>query len=847
MNYQQYKTTEEVRRYSFGTSCKDLASAANEFKLAIVKAMIKQEDANDSSVRKFLVECNNFIRFWSEYAQNIQDTVRFIKPQPAKYGIPYSAVSKYAVDDNDYLSVLRFSSKLINEIKGNKIQSTDDVRKFYEDYVEKAFPEFGTSVAEVINLFAGTGYLNPELERTTLGDNEFMYFKNFRSTKIYSQSDRTSMCKAIDFTVDFISKASEYKANNDTNNMGIKIAKYNSIIDYVTQTLAVYAARIYVIGVYCGAYTNHKFLGEDNEDVTYSSEAVQYIDSDVIDVMRTTDEIMVRDLNRNDEFAEVLNKWVDELNHSSEYNAIEDALIGNQLAKFIDPGYVEWCDIENQEDAYKVRNKVREYLLNSDQALSVAVSPRQSMLTTIKEIKPKSETIDGYKDLGVDLANFGIRILRRVKDYSNGFINWRNRVMGSNPIRPSNPTANVTAAECARLLAEFYRDLSITILYKGREIESMINQLKEAKSKTIAAELKIEVPGMKPENISDNVMDTIVPDTTRDLDNIMESIAGEVDIGRELALLESYDIYAKSFPGMENDPYFTEAVDINTVINTALAKVIAWANSFGRFMGNQSVQRAFQWVEKHRDALNNIKLSEDSQMTVKKYKSVLENVGNTDKIITALNNVTLDSFKTTESRDRFIQTLYPNEIVAGWFMKGNDDQKKNAKSLYRKFILFYDIANMNNVDPNSEDPTEECNADMIKDYLIKRWVPIINGHRNVYNSQKSDTQKIRDAINNLKRRLISGTTTSTTSGTATSNANSDAAPSINAPEGKPSQTTGTAKPDESKKEDVNIQAAVAAITVAIENVYGSTIDFMIEYYRNIYSYIQTANSMAIKE
>ena len=185
-------------------------------------------------------------------------------------------------------------------------------------------------------------------------------------------------------------------------------------------------------------------------------------------------------------------------------------------------------------------------------------------------------------------------------------------------------------------------------------------------------------------------------------------------------------------------------------------------------------------------------------------------------------------------------------------MSDNDQVKKDAKAMYRKLTLFYEPATITNVKAGDDDPVEECNSATIKNYLVRSWLPVILGYNDVLKAQKDDTKRIQDAVNSLKRKLVNNTgSTSTTTNTAT-NTNSNTAPTITTPEDKDNKSTtqnqnNQQQQQQQEKENVNLQGAIAEIAVAIENIYGSTIDFMIEYYRNIYQYIQTANSMAAKQ
>lgn len=843
--FERYINTRAIDPYQFSNMARELSTAANVFKIEIFKSKIKMDDVSTTATRDFITACTGYIRFWSDYAQNIENASAKASISPSR-GIPYQRISKFVIDGNDYTGILKF----VDSIIGNpEIQTTDAIDDAYRYSVHKAFQIGSDSVADLVdNIVGNEGRIAQLLQPVELDATEKRYFDNFRSNiDIYDYTDRVDLYKAVNLAVDYISKDADRK-NVGPNNIGLYIAKLHAIVNYTVHSLVAYASRIYILGRYVAPYTGYTFNPQTNYE-----ESVQSMHDFYMDTMKTTDEIMVRDMNRFEEFRTILGKWEDELGCSVsllKQNPVRDALTGNSLYEFLTRyNSLGDDDLIKSDTTYRTRLKVRDMLLNPDQALSTAVSPRQDMITDIKEVKPKEDTVDGWKYLGCCVSECARKLLESTKTNAEYFIGWRNCHMSGNAHYPTNPTSYVTAAECARLLAEFYRDFSIAILYKVREIEDRINFLNEAKEKEIGIQLKIDVPGLEEDIKKNNNIDTVVPDTTRDLDPVTENVLS-IDVDNIMTLFETYDLYATTFLGMENNPYFTEAIDINAAINNFLAKIIAWGNRFVRFVGNASVRSAFDWVKNHQNELKNINISQDARMAVKKYKTSLQNVGNTEKIITALNAATVDTFRTTENKEKFIRSLYPSETVANWFMSKDKQVQQNAKALYRKLVLFYDANTIGNVKATDDDPTEELNAQGIKDNLTRFWVPVILGNESVTKAQQDDGKRLRDAINALKRRLISNTGTTAGNNTSGGNQKSDAAPTITTPEDKTAQnqnaSTAQQAQEKEKQETVNLQGAIAEIAVAVENVYGSTVDFVIEYYRTLYQYIQTANSMAIK-
>ena len=843
--FERYINTRAIDPYQFSNMARELTTAANVFKIEIFKSKIKLDDVSTTATRDFITACTGYIRFWSDYAQNIENASAKASLSPSR-GIPYQRISKFVIDGNDYTGILKF----VDSIIGNpEIQTTDAIDDAYRYSVHKAFQIGSDSVADLVDSIVGNeGRIAQLLQPVELEATEKRYFDNFRSNiDIYDYTDRVDLYKAVNLAVDYISKDADRK-NVGPNNVGLYIAKLHAIVNYTVHSLVAYASRIYILGRYVAPYTGYTFNPQTNYE-----ESVQPMQDFYMDTMKTTDEIMVRDMNRFEEFRTILGKWEDELGCSvslQKQNPLRDALTGNSLYEFLTRyNSLGDDDLIKSDTTYRTRLKVRDMLLNPDQALSTAVSPRQDMITDVKEVKPREDTVEGWKYLGCCVSECARKLLESIKTNAEYFIGWRNCHMSGNAHYPTNPTSYVTAAECARLLAEFYRDFSIAILYKVREIEDRINFLNEAKEKEIGIQLKIDVPGLEEDIKKNNNIDTVVPDTTRDLDPVTENVRS-IDVDNIMTLFETYDLYASTFPGMENDPYFTEAIDINAAINNFLAKIIAWGNRFIRFVGNASVRSAFDWVKNHQNELKNLNISQDARMAIKKYKTSLQNVGNTEKIITALNAATVDTFRTTENKEKFIRSLYPSETVANWFMSKDKQVQQNAKALYRKLVLFYDANTIGNVKATDDDPTEELNAQGIKDNLTRFWVPVILGNESVTKAQKDDGKRLQDAINTLKRRLISNTGTTAGNNTTGGNQKSDAAPTITTPEDKTAQNQGAANAQQAqekeKQETVNLQGAIAEIAVAVENVYGSTVDFIIEYYRTLYQYIQTANSMAIK-
>ena len=140
MNYTDYTNSRTISAYEFANMARELTIDGNRFKLAIIKSRIKHEDVDDKTVKEFINATTWYIRFWSDYAKNIDTAIANGKPVTPTTGIPYNRISKYVIDKNDYTGILKYADDIMGD---PNITTEEQVQREYEDSVLSAFDDIG--------------------------------------------------------------------------------------------------------------------------------------------------------------------------------------------------------------------------------------------------------------------------------------------------------------------------------------------------------------------------------------------------------------------------------------------------------------------------------------------------------------------------------------------------------------------------------------------------------------------------------------------------------------------------------------------------------------------------------
>ena len=858
MDYSKFDPNNVIDAYRLLGICRGMTNAANYFKFFMMKAKIKHEEIDKSHVTDFMTEATNFIRFFANYAEEIQEIARNTEVSGPVYGYPYDAIKDQLYANYDFASILPFTDGLMKGQASGTIKTPADVKEYFEHTIAKAFPDCGASPAAVIDYV--TSSYSPVYKSIHLSEQEVKHFNQVKHTKIYDHSERLEMYKAIDTTVEFVRQSFNRSKDQEIGDVKLYTAIIHSVVDYALYTMFVYAMKYYVIGRYVYAFADSAFVNPSKDTgMAPRTESATDFNSKVgmITRMHDTDEIMVRDMNKLPEFLKVLTQWMVDLNRGPNIdpgdveayhipgkitpdNPFVQDLTANALYNLIsvNPYFYLQNDNPDGKQFTLIRSKLRDCILNNDHGVETNESPKQQFLLVFRNMKPKSETVDGYANLALDLCSTASQILDRIRSFTDNFSRWRSY---ADNMKLADPTAHAASAECMRLIAELYRDFSVAILYKCRDIEEHINTLRSANMNRAEADLKIKVPGMKPDvNTNANMM-SIIPDTTRNVADIDEMYAAE-----SYAMLEAYDLYAQSLPGMENDPYYTEAVDLSKVINAIIAKLTSWYDKFQAFLQNKAVTRGFQWIIQHKTELNRMTF-ENVEMQVLPYKKDITMPEGFDQIITKIQAANPDTFKDPDAKTRFIRSLYPNDTVAGWFMDENAEERKKAPQKYKNYILFQDL---NEVKADAPQPVKLSNQN-IANAIKEVWVPTIEDAPKTLQAHRETTDRFKRAVEELKRKLANSTSgTATTSTTTTNNAN-QTPPSIDERNGTGGNGSNNTAEQNKKVADqqaagINVDATIGEISLVIENIWGSMTNMFIEYFRAMYGYLQESYSKGTK-
>ncbi|MCM1220542.1 MAG: hypothetical protein NC548_39250, partial [Lachnospiraceae bacterium] len=369
---------------------------------------------------------------------------------------------------------------------------------------------------------------------------------------------------------------------------------------------------------------------------------------------------------------------------------------------------------------------------------------------------------------------------------------------------------------------------------RGMDIELHINDLHSSSIKDIIGSFNFKV---KSDISSNDILMSAIPDTTR----IPTDKIDEYDIPTFEAL-QMYDEWASSLPGMESEWYYNEAVNVSALINALIAKIRGWFKRVSEFITDKKFEAAAKWVIDHEKDLMSMDYS-GGKMEVLPYKITVAVPESVKSMIDALANFDENTVKSQNDLDAFVKSLYGDEKVYSWFNGQKSDPKAGAR-MYRNYILFQDLNEVNDQDPKMV-PLDGANIQK----NMKYWIETVKDYKNFLAGVKKISDDFEKNVNNVKAKMVSsqGNTNqnllqgSGGSQTVKDQSESDkAAEEANDVQGK----TGTQETDNNK---AMYDRLMTEITLAMDRLWGSCTSLFISYISNEYKYLQQAYSIGRKK
>ena len=740
---------------------RELVSRSSEFKSKIYKSLLMNTPVNSLTIREYMSFINGFISSWENYSEGVSNVIKDSKAVVGTQKVlDYEYIKDYIFFNYDYASILQFADGVLEGVSKEKFTTPDDIKDFRDHTASKALHVDNAEVAAVLHNVISNGISMANW--TNCDVTAVAKYNTVRSYKIFNNKDSGILFKAIDKTIQFITSGNNIEKYVSRLNMKLFISVLNNILDYISLSLTVYACRVFIIDKYARSFylnssvpVNESTEEKDDSHISIknapSAEGSNNVETrSIIDV----DDAICRDLSKITDFYDNLLNFLrsiganvesKDLSFSSYYstgdknaNLFCQKLISNPIHSYfkthhyIDGGY------ENPREEFlanELNHSLRSFMYNNLQGIEGSSTPKNEILHVFRGTEPESNTIEGYRNLAIDLYTCSIDILRDIANTYHSISSWKARE--SREPRHNIATTNIYT-ECAKMLNELYRDLAMAVLQKARDIEMQVNRLRNAEVDKTMLNLKLDVPAAKKDDITDSNMTPVVPDTTRMPIDLMDLYS--------LPAFESYqmyDEYLKTIPELSNYTYLREDLDISGILNNIIASITGIMNNLLRFFQDKTVQAAFNYVKTHESELSAMTFNGESGMEVLPYQENID-ILHARNFSTNLNKFNADKdLVNEESLKKFIITLYPDEETYNLF-NGEKANKKAAAIAYRNKILFGKPDNIERLKLTS-------NEDIQKQ--LKNWIGTLKQGNDIYTSIKKITDDMKQVLTTFKTKL----------------------------------------------------------------------------------------------
>lgn len=825
-------------------SIKTIMSEGATMKTLLLRTMFDKSNINYGEIQKFLGTVNVFLKEWSEYAEELQMSMKRLNKVPLSASVPsieYEDVKDYLYAKYDYASILPFLDGLVKGVDSGKFYKASDIADFFDFTTNKAFKgceaNIGLMLADAVPSMNGP-------ETATADAKEIALFNSSKSYSWYDRRDRVELYKATEKAIDFLCKDYNFEKllneNRSTNPSGeLNIAIINYGVEYICYTLAAYAIRIYMISRYAGPYIVNPYTMHDksmDESVEIKTNSITNM---AINAMHEIDDADIRDISKFNNIVVAIGKalracgcntegfaetsveversfYAITNNGSKEKNEfcakLSSNIIHNGLTSY---GSAQWAIPYSGDasDIAEINQLMKSSIYNSQQAIGYSLSPKQEVMQVIRDLGPKNETLEGYQNLMEHLVRCVIAMMRQLNLIYNASARLHNNNHPENNDHPYTITTHQELFDINKMAKELYVELAQAMIAKARDIESIINQIKNTTTTAVASQLEINVPGIHTKKYDQfNDVNSAIPDTTR-----IPLMVMDIASMPHYEYLEMYDEYVKEIYGLSDDVYYTEGVgDSFNMIDTLLG---GFMQTLRKFFTNAKFQAARTWVSNHKNDLQNMTFSGKmdgvipyrGKINLDTYIQPLE-----QKLKELPNKITSELLSSNQKVDELIKELYVNTDTYNLFHNSSNDVK-STKEAYSNFILFGgDNAVIGKVEtPKLINGIDVASADFKKNYL-NIWVNTVISTEIVYKGLNATIDDFRRTIKDVKSKIvqITGEQAAAPTNSTTNQTNPNEQKPENKSSDNPPETPTQPKADDVKKESVDIFFIEADTSVA---------------------------------
>ena len=497
-----------ITRNSLNADVVKLVQTSSKLKLGLFRSLMDHKDVDTDNVKKYLNVANEIIARYDETLSKLTKEMDDYKYQSGvtSRGITYKKAKPYILAHNDYASMLKFADSLFTDISKGSVESTKDADDMFEDYAEKYFDGMGDTTAEalgeVIELFD---------DRQKLDESECKHAQSIDWPSVYRKSDRNelnkSMTKLMDWLIDGM-KEGTIKFDND--DVTCPILFMTNVIEYMTYSVTAFICRVAGVFIYAGqikddgncvACESASNIGASRINVMNAADEMSYRDpkdfNEFVSLAMEFCGAMRTSIPGSDNEKD---RWWMEI--PMENNKIKNALVGNRIVSLMSD---VWASTEFRDGLkdYKEFAQQLNRLVNEVNPLG-QTNAMQEMFIAVRDANG-----DDKKALVADICAFAIWELNKitkVMDHITG--TYRADLYDTK----ANSPMKHYYEQIQKVLRQLYAESVHTFICKLKDIELNENKDREEELNSTFVSMSIKVPGMKDDNSSVHNMMTAVPD-----------------------------------------------------------------------------------------------------------------------------------------------------------------------------------------------------------------------------------------------------------------------------------------------------------------------------------------------
>lgn len=736
--------------YDYTEKMKEMISQSSIIKQEIFKNNIMGNEISYVKINAYVNFINDFLKYWEDYGKDTQSKMSKSSGVEGIRNIKYQDIRDYIYSNYDYAVIIPFIDNIYNQFD-NKSLDKDSIVDYFTTTISKAFDGQPPTVAGLIDLISSNDSILMDYSfRTDKYESKlFDSVKNYR--KMFPESDRIMLFKAVQKAVDYISrKKSVVISKGDTQ---IFITLINYVIEMITYSTIAYASRIFIICHY-----GYNFIDANKSDTmipveesTTLSNSIQYED---MRFLADASEVTFSKVENAKEAFEIVRNFITALGigvsdldiRFGSYESIPKLCSGNKfIEKLKESNNLLFMVLDDYRfmEIYEGRLKcieeniqqLKSILYNDKQGNSITSSPLQEFLHIIRgtKINNSDSTIKDCKNMALDLAKtlifFNQKINAHMSRISNIKYNLKHESININDEKNIN--------EYSRLLNELYAATILPIFQRLRDIEALYNKLSNNSIDKVLNMVSLD----NESNIIKSV-----PDTTRMPLNLMDLYS--------LPSFESYqmyDEYLKSLPMFSDDLYFSEAFDMSTVMNVIQSLLDGAWKTLESWYLNSKVKAAMSWVRNNEKKIRNTNLEPaiESKIKIFPYPSLNNRSLELDKGYKNLIN-NIKNFHPEDANfnvDKYIISLYPSETVKKWF----DEDENKGKQKYWTWIISNCGENEVPDEPMKEIELNTTNISKLQKECLENCIAV----EKIFNSLKSTKNNLDQSFKTIKQSVVS--------------------------------------------------------------------------------------------